>query len=131
MWRAGTSNKGFTLIELVLVIFIIGLVLGLAFPKLIGLTGASVRETAQHLVRTVQILMDQATATKRLYRLHYDIESGRYWATVMEGEGQFVPVDPKVVRPVTLKDPFHFKDVVTLRQGKVTEGEVSALAGAS
>jgi general secretion pathway protein H len=123
MWRAGTSNKGFTLIELALVVFIIGLVLGMVFPKLIGLTGPSVRKTTQHLVRNVQILMDQATARKQLYRLNYDIENGRYWATVMKQEGQFEPVDSSLIQPVTLKDPIRFEDVVTLRQGKVTEGE--------
>jgi general secretion pathway protein H len=123
MLKAGTSSKGFTLIELALVIFIIGLVLGLVFPRLIDLTGGSVRGTTQHLVRSIQILMDRATATKHLYRLNYDIENGRYWATVMGSEGQFEPVDPQLVQPVTLKEPIRFKDIVTLRQGKVTEGE--------
>jgi general secretion pathway protein H len=120
-------RSGFTLIELVLVLFVIGLVLAVSFPKIAGLGRGDLRQTSRHLIRTVQILVDRAEATKKLYRLNYDLERQEYWATVLqpvsEEAGEFVPVNSALLKRVALPDPIRFKDVVTLRQGKITEGE--------
>ncbi len=116
------SQRGFTLIELVLVLFILGLVLTAVFPKMISFTGGDFKRTSRHLIRTVQLLMDRAAATNRLYRLHYDLESQQYWATVLESSGEFSKADPILVQRVSLRDPIRLDDVTTLRQGKVTEG---------
>ena len=121
--RAGTSNKGFTIIELVLVIFIIGLVLAMIFPRLPGLDGGSLRQSSRHFIRTVQVVMNRATSTKRLYRLNYDLENEQYWATVLGPEGEFVPIDATVSRRTRLREPIDLQDVITVRQGRVIEGE--------
>ena len=117
------SCFGFTLIELVLVLFIVGLLLATVFPKLSGLGQGDLKPASRHLIRTVQLIMDRATATKRLYRLHYDLENQQYWATVLQGNGEFVPVDPTILTRVTLPKPIEIEDVTTLRHGKVTQGE--------
>jgi len=130
MWKAGTLSKGergFTLIELALVLFVIGLVVAVTFPKLTGFGRGDLKLSSRHLIRTVQLLVDRAEATKRLYRLNYDLEKQEYWATVLQsasgGEGEFVPVDPALLTRVTLPEPIRISDVTTLRQGKITEGE--------
>lgn len=126
MWKAGTWSKGewgFTLIELAFVLFVIGLVVAVTFPKLTGFGRGDLKRTSRHLIRTVQLLVDRAEATKRLYRLNYDLKKQEYWATVLQGEGEFVSVDPALLTRVTLPEPIRISDVTTLRQGKITEGE--------
>ena len=129
--RAGTSKskveRGFTLIELALVLFVIGLVLAVTFPKLAGFGRGDLKQATRHLIRTVQVLVDRAEATKRLYRLNYDLEKQEYWATVLQPVSdeavEFVPVGTVLLKRAVLPDPIRFSDVTTLRQGKVTEGE--------
>jgi general secretion pathway protein H len=129
--KAGTSRskgeRGFTLIELALVLFVIGLVLAVMFPKLAGFGRGDLKQASRHLIRTIQVLVDRAEATKRLYRLNYDLERQEYWATVLQPvtneAGEFVPVNSVLLKKVALPDPIRFSDVVTLRQGKITEGE--------
>jgi general secretion pathway protein H len=134
-WRAGTSSRkrfkqfpseppsGFTLIELILVLFIVGLLFAAVFPKVSGLGRGDLKLSSRHLIRTVQLILDRSTSTKRLYRLHYDLDNQQYWASVLQEDGEFVPVDPTVLTRVTLSKPIRIEDVTTLRQGKVTEGE--------
>ena len=132
-WRVGISNRGrleqpqtecgFTLIELVLVIFIMGLLLAMVFPKLTSFGRGDLKLTSRHFIHTVQLLADRATATRRLYRLNYDLDNQQYWATVLQGDGEFVPVDPTIMTPVSLLEPVRIKDVTTLRQGEVTLGK--------
>ena len=123
MWKVGTSNKGFTLLELILVLFVLGLILGTVFPRIIGFSGGDMKQTTRHMARTVQYLMDRAANTKQFYRLHYDLQNHRYWATVRQTNGEFVPVDGSFFRLVQLKEPIRFEDVVTLQQGRVIEGQ--------
>jgi type II secretory pathway pseudopilin PulG len=114
---------GFTLIELALVLFIIGLLIATVAPKLGGFADGDLKPSSRRLIHTVQLLADRSIATKRNHRLNYDLAEQRYWATVLSDEGEFVPVDPAVMRPVRLKEPVRIADVTTLRQGKIAEGQ--------
>lgn len=117
------TNRGFTFLELAVVLLILGLVAAFAIPTLRGFWSSDLNLTTRHLVRTVYFLADRAAATKRIYRLNYDLNQHEYWATVRSGEGDFVPVDSTVMKQVVLPDRIRFTDVVTLHQGKVSEGQ--------
>lgn len=79
-------NKGFTLIELIVVIFILGLALTLTFPRLQALYRGDVKRGALVLAATIQYLHEEAISKNRFYRLDLDLERGEYWASVIEGE---------------------------------------------
>ena len=122
MRRKAESQQGFTFVELAVVLLILGVVAALAFPTIRSLSGSDLKLSARHLVRTVYFLTDRAAATKRIYRLNYDLERHEYWATVRSGE-EFVPVDATVFTRTKLPETVRFTDVIWKDQ-KRTEGEV-------
>lgn len=75
--------KGFTLIELTIVIVVLGVMLSLVIPRLGELGEADLKRSSRHLTGMVRSLRDEAQARKAVYRLRFDIQGGRYWAEVM------------------------------------------------
>jgi prepilin-type N-terminal cleavage/methylation domain-containing protein len=77
--------RGFTLLELVLVMLLLTLILGMAVPSLRGFANASrARDAQSQLVALAQYAKARAAAESRAYRLNTDGES--YWLTAQEGE---------------------------------------------
>ena len=110
---------GFTLIEIILVILIIGLVTSLVMPRINAFTGGDLRGTTRHLAGTFRYLTEESATTKKRFRLHYDLKEGTYWVETQNDEGEFVQDGGKKFLPRGVS----FEDVVTLQQGKVTSGE--------
>jgi prepilin-type N-terminal cleavage/methylation domain-containing protein len=76
------NSKGFTLIELTVVIVVLGVMLSLIIPRLGELGEANLKRSARHLTGMIRFLHDEAQAKKDRYRLRFDITEGRYWAEV-------------------------------------------------
>ena len=77
-----TELKGFTLIELTVVIVILGVMLSLIIPRLGELGEANLKRSARHLTGMIRFLKDESQARKAVYRLRFDVHEGRYWAEV-------------------------------------------------
>ena len=75
--------RGFTLIELTVVMVILGVMLAMVIPRLGELGEANLRRSARHLTGMIRFLRDEAQAKKTVYRLRFDIQAGRYWAEVL------------------------------------------------
>jgi type II secretion system protein H len=88
--QARSAIKGFTLIELVIVIVVMGLILTFAIPKLGELGEANLKRSARHLTGTIRFLRDEAQATKTAYRLRFDVQGGHYWPEVLTQSGKIV-----------------------------------------
>lgn len=132
--RAGISTKissdistdqGFTLAEVLVVLMIVSLTLLVVFPTLVGLGGGELRQTSRDLIGSVQFLYQQAVATKRVHRLQYDLTRGEYWATVAADGGAFLPVRSTLMPRKALPPTVTFQDVWTLRDGKRVDGETA------
>lgn len=122
--RRPFGRAGFTLLELVLVLLVIGVVTALVFPKFRNLGGGDVKVEARTLIGRIQGLYNEATFTRRTHRLVYDLDAQRYWGEVKEGRGDaYTPVDPAFMSPVTLPSGVSLEDVVTERAGKRQEGK--------
>jgi general secretion pathway protein H len=76
-------SKGFTLIELTVVIVVLGVMLSLIIPRLGELGEANLKRSARHLTGMIRFLHDESQAKKDTYRLRFDITGGRYWTEVL------------------------------------------------
>ncbi len=78
MRRARTS-RGFTHIELLVVISVIALLAGLAAPAVGTLTGANAKEAAGRVAGTMRYLFDTAALRHTTCRLALDLDEEAWW----------------------------------------------------
>jgi prepilin-type N-terminal cleavage/methylation domain-containing protein len=91
--RAGSvlsGSPGFTLIEIAVVLFIMGLIMGLALPYFGGLGGAELKSQVRRLAGRVNYLYDESTEQKVVLRLTFDLDSNCYFVSRL---------DPYVLQP--------------------------------
>jgi len=74
----------FTLLELAVVLFIIGLVLMLAMPQFGAFQGAELRGEARQLATRSHYLYEEAGAQKVLLRLNFDLDRSTYFVTRLD-----------------------------------------------
>jgi general secretion pathway protein H len=118
------NRRGFTLIEIAVVLAIIGMVLMLVLPRLPSTESESLKISARTLASTLRYLQDRAAVNGTVYYLH--LEPGTDTVKVMEAAaegGEKEPGDPLLQkRPV--KEGIQVADVVIPRLGKVTDREI-------
>ncbi len=68
---------GYTLIELAVVVFLLGLMLALTVPR-IPLTD-DLKKATRRMIGTVKDLRDKAILYHKGHRLHFDLESNQFW----------------------------------------------------
>ena len=131
-WTAGisdgeTSRTGFTLLELTVVLFIVGLLLTIAFPYLGNVSGARLDATARRLAATVRYLSGEAALHNRPYRLNYDLDKHSYWVTTLvttQDSAEFRNDLSPLSRPVQLPSSITFADVQAPGVGRVSAGRL-------
>jgi general secretion pathway protein H len=71
--------RGFTLVELLIVISVIALLAGLAAPALGSLTGANAREAAGKLAGAMRYMFDTAALRHTTCRIGIDLDARAWW----------------------------------------------------
>ena len=107
-------QNGFSLIELMVVILLIGAFVLIAIPKIQTGTEINIKSASRNLTSTVKYLYNEAAFKKNIYRLMFDIEAGQYWVEVLNGN-EYVHTTEPLHRKQSLPGGVHFKDVVTER----------------
>lgn len=81
---------GFTLLELIVVLGLLGVLLGLASPSLRGFFASrQTADAAAQMLALTQLAGSRAAAQGTVYRLNIDEETNTYWLTFQQ-EGEFV-----------------------------------------
>ncbi|MEK7286850.1 MAG: type II secretion system protein [Nitrospirota bacterium] len=126
-----TKNKkrGFTLIELVVVIMILGMIAALIFPRIGAFQAGEMKRTARRFTILIQQMTTDAASARERYRLYFNLDSDEYWMILVsetireEDKKIFLREKPIGIRK-RLPEGMTFEDVITKQQGKVTQGEV-------
>ncbi len=117
------KRNGFTLLELMLVIAILGILAMVLFPRMSSFGSGNMKRTARHFAALIQHLAQESVSRKKTFRLNYNLENEAYWSEVLGENLAFGPTgDPLAPRRVLPKG-ISFEDVITPQQGKVREGE--------
>ncbi|MHC4430250.1 MAG: prepilin-type N-terminal cleavage/methylation domain-containing protein [Planctomycetota bacterium] len=76
------KDKGFTLLELIMVMVILSTVLAMAAPSLSGFFGSrQTHDTAAQILALAQLARSQAISEGIVYRLNFDTVERTYWLT--------------------------------------------------
>lgn len=78
--QAINTTKGYTLIELAVVVVLIGLMLAVSIPRFrYSLLTDNLKSTTRRIVGIVKSIRNEAIREQNVYLLHFDIGSNRFW----------------------------------------------------
>ena len=89
-----SSRTGFTLLEILIVLVIVGLISGMGIRGLRSLTKTDLRSNTSRLSGAIRYLFDRASTTGKYHRLVIDVDEGRYWAEVSD-DRFYLPREPE------------------------------------
>ena len=129
MVRGGGSRKGFTLIELMVVVVLISMVLMIVIPKLPTSDQNNLKNSGRTLASTLRYLQERAAASGTGYSV--TMSPGTEQIKISEVSGDGSRVEPK--DPLLQKSPITSGIIVTdvriPRLGKVSDGELRVDVG--
>lgn len=119
------SERGFTLIELSIVVLIIAIVAHFSLPRLRSLTGAELAASTRRLAQTTRYLYEEAALQGTVFTLYFDLDRQEYWVAHPE-QGTGLPVEETglLARRVQLPPDVHIADVVLPGGGTYSQGLV-------
>jgi prepilin-type N-terminal cleavage/methylation domain-containing protein len=126
--RTSSASPGFTLLELAVVIFIMGLMLTLALPYLGGFREAALKSQARRLAGRATYMYDEATGHKLVLRLIFDIDNNGYAAAQLDPyavQPVFAPDTTMSGRPVMMPAAIRIRDVTVEGIGTVNRGTIA------
>jgi type II secretory pathway pseudopilin PulG len=100
---------GFTLLEIILVLFLLAGLLGLIVPRLS--IGDNLGSAGRRWVGALKSFQEMAMGTQKTVRLYIDLDKGIYWPMVIDGNQEKVPIDATWATPSSLPESVRFSDV--------------------
>lgn len=116
-------SGGFTLIELVIVIAIIGVLAGMLVPRLPDITAARLKSSSRKLSGVISYLYDRAAATQIVLRLTFDMEKNEYYISLLNTDNQFEETSFTFARRTSLPDSVKVSETRTSAQGRINKGK--------
>ncbi len=118
-----TNNKGYTLIELAVVVFIIGITLTFAAPRVRDMLWEDgLKKAARQFTGTVKELRNEAIREQVDYILHFDLNSGQFWRY----SADMTPEKRDEMKKLSfhLQDGVKITDIYCIGNNKQSEGEI-------
>jgi len=115
------DRRGFTLIEIAVVLAIIGMVLLLVLPRLPSSDGENLKISARILAATLRYIQDRAATGRTTYYLR--MEPGTDSVRVLEAaaDGSEKEPDDPLLRKRSVKEGIIVADVTIPRLGKISD----------
>lgn len=121
---SSTDQAGFTLIELALVVFLLGLFAALAIPRLPSVDAGGPARGARKLAGTAKFLYNEAALSGREQRLICNLDQGRIRPRTLAENGELAPVKG-LPQETQLPRGVSFVDVAIAGKEKITHGEAT------
>ena len=120
-------NRGFTLLEMMVVIIIIGTIAAIAVPRMNDIFEVNLKSSIRRMIGMIQFAFNESVIKQTPLRLNFSPETGEYWLSAMLSSGdtgQFVEYVTDVVKPQQLPEGVLINDVVTPHDSeKRTDGD--------
>lgn len=119
-----SSSKGFTLLELVVVLVILASVAALVLPRLSAMLDGETRATARNVATLLRYLDERAISGRIRYRLLVDLNEQRITVLQISALGEEQPPEDPFLLRNPLAGSTRIADLTTERLGTVTSGMV-------
>lgn len=123
----GSTRRGFTLLELMVVIFILSTILIMAFPRIPLLSDQNLSRDARRLAATLRMLDERSTATRTYYRLWVN-PTGDEMRLESSSDGlNFTAESGQKLQGLKLASGTDIEDIVLAGTGRIDSGEVAVI----
>jgi prepilin-type N-terminal cleavage/methylation domain-containing protein len=118
---------GFTLIELIVVISLIGLMLFFSLPRLQDNPFLDdSKQSSRWLIGKVQSLKESAIREQKQYSLHFDLDGGRIWETNESMSAEDID-SAALNNSYSLPDDLRIIDIQYPQKGKIVAGQAEII----
>jgi len=103
------SPRGFTILEMLIVLFLLAGVLVIVIPRIV--IGEDLSSTGRKFISTLRTLQGLASTSQKPVKLYMDLDQGTYWAMVVEGKEEKLPLDASWARPHSLPESIRLTEI--------------------
>jgi Tfp pilus assembly protein FimT len=126
--RRARFAGGFTLLELAVVLFLMGLMLLIAMPYVGGFSDAQLKSVSRRLAGRARYLYEEAAAHKLVVQLVFDLDKNAYFVMTADpyaAEPAFYPDTSTSGARVNLPDSIRIRDVTVEGVGTLSQGIIA------
>ena len=119
------NRGGFTLLELMVVIALLGTLLVIVFPKITVFEGYSLKRDARGIAGLLRYIEDSASTRKIYYKVRFFPEEESLVVESSADGIEFKTIDDPAVSAFAFEDGTDMEDIVVDGLGKIYQGEVA------